>query len=108
MLDKIKFEVHQGWGDFKVVWMMKEELGKMWNGYMKDGNIEWQEVKDGGSTDKYTPFMKIPRWAELQGLVDALSGQVATTKETSTIAELRATKYHLEDMRKLVKGLNKE
>lgn len=107
MNNRIKFEIHQGWGDFKIVWMMKYENGKAFNGYMDKGNIKWQEVKEGADTSLYTPFIKIPGWGDvdLSGLVNALTEKIPTEKETSTTSELRATKYHLEDMRKLVKGL---
>lgn len=43
---------------------------------------------------------------DLSGLVNALTEKIPTEKETSTTSELRATKYHLEDLRKLVKGLH--
>ena len=107
MSTEIKFEVQQGWGDFKIVWMMKREGDKLFNGYMKMGNIEWEEVKEGLIND-LTPFLKVPGWTgiDFQPLIDALSQKAPSTKETATTAELRATKYHLEDMRKLVKGLS--
>jgi hypothetical protein len=101
--NQIKFEVQQGWGDFKIVWMMKYESGKAWNGYLKDGNLEWQEVIEGHDWSSQIPFLKIPGYGvDLAGLIEALTDKYPSKKEEATTTELRATKYHLEDMRALV------
>jgi len=102
-MSELKFEVQQGWEDFKIVWLMRYERDKAFNGYMKKGNLLWQEVKEDSDTSNLIPFLKIPGYGiNLSGLVDALSNKVPSTKEIETQSELKATKYHLEDMRKLV------
>lgn len=100
---EIKFELQQGWGDFKNLWLMKYELGKAFNGYTKEGELVWEEVKEGATYDKYTPFLKVGRWFPIQEMVDALTDTKKATEQVETLSELKATKYHLEDMRKLLK-----
>lgn len=102
---QIKFLLNQGWGDFKVLWLIKYELGKAFNGYLKEGFIEWQEVtpKEEANPDKYlVPFMKVGRHFPIQEMIDALTDTRKATEQVETLSELKATKYHLEDMRKLV------
>lgn len=57
----------------------------------------------GNSLQK--PFMRCNK-AILQALVDAVSEQVHPVKKEVADAELKATKFHLEDMRKLVFNKN--
>jgi hypothetical protein len=101
---EITFHLDQGWGDFKNLWCIKIELGKQFNGYLKDGNMEWQEVDEGAyDISKLTPFMKVGRYFPVQELVDALTDTKKATEQVETLSELKATRYHLEDMRKLLK-----
>lgn len=101
---KIQFHLDQGWGDFKNLWLAKYELNKAYNGYLKNGRLEWSEVKEGVvELTKLTPFMMIPRYFPVQELVDALTDTKKATEQVETLSELKATKYHLEDMRKLLK-----
>ena len=65
----------------------------------KNGYLKLTEVKEGESTD---PILRIPGSA-WQGLAEALRGVVPDTDVKEIDAELKATKYHLEDMRKLAK-----
>jgi len=66
---------------------------------IKDGNLEFSELKEGEMWPR--PTMQIPE-SLLQKIIDAFSKEVPPTKKVELDAELKATKYHLEDMRKLV------
>ncbi len=98
----IEFHLSQGWGDFKILWLMKFELGKSFNGYLEKGILQWVEVPEAAMNDTMTPFMRIPRNFDTQMLIDALTNQKKATEQVETLSELKATRYHLEDMRKLV------
>ena len=101
---EIKFILNQGWGDYQNLWLIKYEIGKSFNGYLKDGNIEWQEVKEGQMIDDtIIPFMKVPYRFPIQELIDALTNTKKATEQVETLSELRATKYHLQDLRKMLK-----
>lgn len=102
MESRIKFILSQSWADFQELWLVKYEGGKAYNGYLVKGNIEWEEVKEGGAdTSKLTPFMRVSRHFPVQQLIDALTDEKKATVQVETLSELKATKYHLEDMRKL-------
>lgn len=100
---EIRFAFSQPLGDFRTLWMVKQEGLKTWNGYLEKGVIKWEELPEGSLWEKYTPFMVIPRRFPIQELIDALTekGVLPPTKQAEVDAELKATKYHLEDMRKL-------
>lgn len=99
---KIEFMRDQGWGDFQNLWLIKHELGKAFNGYLEKGNISWEEVKQDYDITKLTPFMRISRNFPIQELVDALTDHKKSTEQVETLSELKATRYHLEDLRKIV------
>jgi hypothetical protein len=99
---QIRFELSQGWGDFKLLWLMKYELGKSYNGYLHEGDLKWEEVKEGEFYEKLKPFMKInERFFPVQEMINALTNTKKATEQVETLSELKATKYHLEDMRKI-------
>jgi len=100
----IKFYKAPKIGDYLDIMLVKCELGKSFNGYLEKGHIVWEDIKEGAEWRDYTPFMVIPRMFPIQELIDALTDKAVlpTTIQVETIAELSATKYHLEDMRKLV------
>jgi hypothetical protein len=100
---EIKFHFNQGWGDYKDLWLIKYELGKSYNGYLVKGTIEWEEVKEGQEYSTITPFMRVPRYFPIQEMVDALTETKPASTQIETTSELRATRYHLEDLRKLLK-----
>ena len=101
---KIEFHLDQGWGDFKNLWLIKYELGKSFNGYLVKGRLQWEEVKEGVvDMTKITPFMVVSYRFPIQEMVDALTDTKKATEQIETLSELKATKYHLEDMRKLLK-----
>jgi hypothetical protein len=106
---EIKFHLDQGWGDFQNLWLIKYELGKAYNGYLVKGIIEWEEVVEGKyDIKKLVPFMRVPRHFPIQEMVDALTKTKPATTQIETTSELRATRYHLEDLRKLLNLSPKE
>ena len=99
----IKFTLDRGWGDYHNLWLIKYELGKSYNGFLKEGIIVWEEVKEGTyDITKLIPFMRVNRNFPIQEMIDALTDQKKATDQVETLSELKATRCHLEDMRKLV------
>jgi len=100
----IKFYKAPKIGDYLDIMLVKHEMGKSFNGYLEKGRIVWEDIKEGAEWRDYTPFMVIPHYFPIQELIDALTDKAVlpSTMQVEIIAELRATKYHLEDMRKLV------
>lgn len=88
-------------GSFEIeVWLINIESGKAKVANVnKDGYLELKEVKD--ETNPGPPFMRVPHpvW-EL--IVNAIAEKTPPLKKEVVDAELSATKFHLEDMRKLV------
>lgn len=66
----------------------------------KDGYLVMTETIEGATKGKPTLCIPGRAW---DGLADALRGVVPQTDKRELDAELKATKYHLEDMRKLAK-----
>ena len=101
---EIKFYAGPRLGDRLDIYLVKIELGKTYNGYLKEGNIIWNEIDEGANWDAHIPFMRIPHRFPIQELIDALTDKevLPTTKQAEIDSELKATKYHLEDLRKLV------
>ena len=96
-------------GSFEIeVWLINVESGKARiANVMKDGSLEFREIKDGDPLGN-APFLRVPQnvW-EL--IVNAISEVTPPLKKEVVDAELTATKFHLEDMRKLVfKGKNEK
>ena len=80
--------------------LVQERLGKLFTASIgKGGELIMTEVKDGMETK---PMMTLPYEAWL-ALSDCLSEVIPETKKEIVDAELKATKFHLEDMRKLLK-----
>jgi len=100
----IKFYKAPRIGDYLDIMLVKHELGKSFNGYLEKGRIVWEDIKEGDEWRNYTPFMVIPHIFPMQELIDALTDKAVlpTTKQGEIGAELKATIYHLEDMRKIV------
>lgn len=101
-ISEIKFHLNQGWGDYQNLWLIKIEGLKSYNGYIKDGNIVWEEVEEGSPYADITPFLRVGRFFPIQELINALTNEKKATAQIETLSELKATKYHLEDMRSLV------
>lgn len=90
------------WADRVELWIAKRSTNGRFEvaSVGKDGFLVMQELKEGA--DQGTPTLCIPSRA-WDGLADALRGVVPQTDKKEVDAELKATKYHLEDMRKLAK-----
>lgn len=67
----------------------------------KSGYLEFKNKIIEGEMNS-NPTFSIPK-SYLQIIIDKFTGEVPSTKEAQNEAELKATKYHLEDMRKLLK-----
>lgn len=95
---KIKVEDSFSWA-FVKIWFYKEVNGKFYVAkvYADSSLIE---VESDPSTE-IQPTMIIPRmlW---DGLIESFKKEKTTYHEKEVDAELKATKYHLEDMRNLV------
>lgn len=100
----IKFYKAPQIGDYLDLRLVKHEVGKSFNGYLDKGRLEWQEVPEGAEWSQLHPFMVIPYRFPIQELIDALTSKevLPPTIQIEVQAELKATKYHLEDLRKLV------
>lgn len=89
------------WSDNMELWIAQVKQGKFYSGNVdKDGYLELKEVKEG--LELQNPTLRINRriW---EGLAQALRGITPQVDKKEVDAELKATKYHLEDMRKLMK-----
>lgn len=86
--------------DAYEVFLINRVNGKVYNHHVtKDGAVEAVEIKEGDYEPK--PLLRIPGlyWQEI---VRAISKDLPNVTKDEVDAELKATKYHLEDMRKLV------
>lgn len=88
------------WSDVYEMFIGKRENGKLFRSTInKDGYLEMIEIKEGEMV--YPPTITIPGRA-WDGLAAALRGITPQIDKKEVDAELKATKYHLEDLRKLV------
>lgn len=86
-----------GWST--KVWLIRKDTPRVEVAHItKDGFLEMQELKRDGIQP--TPTLDINRDAWLALKSAMTDKKIEDVKETTT--ELKATKYHLEDMRKLV------
>lgn len=85
------------WNDYQEIWIGQNINGKMYQFSVdKNGDLESKVVENG---QEATPILRIPRnvwWS----LAEAIRGVLPEPEPQKN--ELTATKYHLEDMRKLV------
>ena len=90
-------------GSFEIeVWIISVESGKAKVANInKDGYLELKEVKDGMPAEDNIPFMRVP-YPVWELIVNAIAEKTPPLKKEVLDAELSATKFHLEDMRKLV------
>lgn len=92
--------------DFNVeIWLVNKQGIKTFNTNIEEGRLKLLEVKEGVEDSEQKPFLIVPRdvW---QILSNAISESTPPIKKEIIESELKATKYHLEDMRKLVfKGI---
>lgn len=96
MKPEIKVFIYETpWRMSKSIFIVKSELGKKYSLI----NNEWVEIKEGLDSPQPTLSLEDDLF---QQMIDALSETVKPTVQAETDAELKATKYHLEDMRTLV------
>lgn len=87
-------------GDMSDVWIFRREGEKHFLAHFtKQGLIEFSKIKEGEYQND--PTMRIPTLL-VQDIVDAFTKEIPPTKKEAIDSELKATKYHLEDMRKIV------
>lgn len=91
-----------GWSDTKELWIgqVNKRTGEFYNATVgKDGYLVMTKGKEG---QEYIPTIRVKSrvW---EGIARALQGIIPNEEEKESTSELKATKYHLEDMRKLLK-----
>lgn len=87
------------WADMVAIWLAKRDMGKVYNCTVgKDGYLELTEHKPGAEPPP--PLMRIP-FPVKDMIISALTEAIPPVEKREVDAELKATKYHLEDMRKL-------
>ena len=103
MNDRFKIQVHKfpGYDRVDVYIYSRGNNGTVNYSIREDGGIEAKEVPEAVEYKEIKPFMSIPgiMWEDL---VLALTEQLPDISKREIDAELKATKYHLEDMRRLV------
>jgi len=87
------------WHDQVKIWLITYQKDKAYNVTYKDGSMLIKAVKEGEQIQDC--FMKMP-YDIYEEFCKLLSLAEIPQEESVTKAELTATKYHLEDMRKLV------
>lgn len=94
------------WSDTQELWIGKvESNGKFYRGEVQeDGYLKLIETQEG--SEMSTPTLRINRRA-WEGFAEALRGVTPAIDKKEVDAELKATKYHLEDMRKLALSVKK-
>lgn len=99
MKNNIRVNIYnQPWSDRKSVYIVQDDGQKVLN--FSDG--KWREVKESFRYDDVKPALELSReiW---QLFIDELTNEIKPTAKAEVDAELKATKFHLEDMRKLMK-----
>ena len=84
--------------DTVELWIGKVEHGKFYSCYVDNGLLQLTETNESAQR---TPTLEIMSTA-WDGLINALQATKEKPQEIETATELKATKYHLEDMRSLV------
>lgn len=96
-MNEIKVYIeNEPWLMTKAVYVVKRELNKT---YLLV-NDEWVLQVEGVNVDR-KPTLRLSEDI-FQMVIDALSKEIKPTEKAEVDAELKSTKYHLEDMRKLV------
>ena len=90
---------YEPWSDRVKIWLAELIHDKTYVASVnKDGVIEMTEVKEGAAPEKPLLIVNGNAW---EAITQALSDALPPVKQEVVDAELKATKYHLEDMRKL-------
>lgn len=87
---------NEPWNDNTKVYLINESQRKI--ATIEKGKVILKEAVEGTSE----PFMVLP-YDAWQSILQAMGNIVPDEEERSTNGELKATKYHLEDLRKLLK-----
>ena len=105
MENTYKFQINDRIASFHTeFWLLHTVNGKVFNVTMGKFGLEEIEIKDSDvkDYDKHRPLLVLPR--ELtQIFVDALIEKTPPSKKERIEGELEATKFHLADLRKLLK-----
>lgn len=103
MIGHYKIQVHKFPGHNRVdVYVYSREGNAVKNYSIKEDGMIWaKDVPEAVEYKDIKPFMSIPgmMWDEF---VLALTEQLPDVSKREIDAELKATKYHLEDFRKIV------
>lgn len=101
MNTEFKFHINRkpGWDAWEIYLTKRAGLELFVINVGKDGLLTEKKVKEGSTESE--PFMVIPGnlW---ERFVNAINEDLPNVKKEVVSAELESTKYHLEDMRKLV------
>jgi hypothetical protein len=88
------------WSDAVELWIGRQENGRFYRASVAEGGLlNMTEVEKGSEQTSPTLVVSATVW---DGLAEALRGVVPQVDKREVDAELKATKYHLEDMRNLV------
>lgn len=90
-----------GWSDQVKVWLgyRNNQTGGFSNATVGEkGVLVITEIKEG---EEYPPLLTMPRYVWGM-LVDAINEQVPNEPKEVVDSELKATKFHLEDLRKMI------
>lgn len=89
------------WGEWVEVWLMRQNNGINEVAFInQEGLIETKKLKEG-DVDSHKPLMTLNYYA-WQAVLSVMGEIKPDIEEEVVEAELKATKFHLEDMRKLV------
>ena len=92
---------HQPYSDLVEVWIAQQDArGTSVIHFDKNGSMVATLLKEGAVDPE--PTMKVNGWI-WNGIRQAINGVEITPDKQAVDAELKATKYHLEDVRKLLK-----
>lgn len=93
--------VNKPWGDAVDVYLMRQANGVAEIASIgKDGLIETKQIKEGAGAES-KPLFTLNYFA-WQSVLQAMGDIEPDIKKEVIDSELKATKYHLEDLRKLV------
>lgn len=103
MIEKEVWKVvieREPWTDMKKVWLLRVSGNTVANcTIIKGGNLKLEEQEEGSLMPD--PLLHISSFV-LDEIVSALVKEVPPIKKEVVDAELKATKYHLEDLRNLI------
>jgi hypothetical protein len=92
----------QPWTDEVIIWMITNNPSnnKHYNIHIENGRSKETEVTEGQDMGELIPFLRMS--IHSYNMFASLFAKVENEPKETVRAELVATKYHLEDLRKLV------